>query len=319
MQLSFVIPAMNEADGIEKFYHGMFLPEVERLGMSFEVVFVDDGSQDNTLSILQSLAEHDDRVKVVSLSRNFGKEVALTAGMREACGEAVMTIDADGQQPPSIIPQFIDAWKAGAEIVIGVRGKFEKHGLIAKIGSKIFYKLLRLMGGQSTVEGSTDFRLVDRAALNEYNKMTEHGRIARGLMDWMGFKKAYIDYPYGNRLAGKPSYSLPRLVGLAVDSLVSMTTTPLVLFGWLGLIITLLSGMLGLFVIIQQFIMHDPLGLNWTGPTCLAIFITFLVGLLFIAQAIVALYISHIHAETQSRPLYIINWKQSRNIKRAAE
>ena len=314
MDLSFVIPAMNEAAGLETFYHDMFLPEVEKLGISFEVVFVNDGSHDGTLAIMQALAAADDRVKVVSLSRNFGKEVALTAGMRTAIGDAVLTIDADGQQPPSIIPQFIEAWHAGAEIVVGVRGKFEKHGLIAKMGSKVFYKLLRLMGGQSTVEGSTDFRLVDRAVLDEYNKMTEHGRIARGLMDWMGFKKTYIDYPYGNRLAGKPSYSLRRLVGLAVDSLVSMTTTPLVLFGWLGMIVTLLSGMLGLFVIIQQFIMKDPLHLNWTGPTCLAIFITFLVGLLFISQAIVALYISHIHAETQSRPLYLIDWKQSRNV-----
>jgi len=315
MQLSFVIPAMNEASGIETFYRQLLLPEIERLQMSFEVVFVDDGSSDNTLKILQNLASEDHRVKVLTLSRNFGKEVALTAGMREAHGDAVLTIDADGQQPPAIIPQFIEAWKAGADIVVGVRGKFEKHGLIAKMGSKVFYKLLRLMGGQSTVEGSTDFRLIDRAALDEYNKMTEHGRIARGLMDWMGFTKAYIDYPYGNRLAGKPSYSFRRLVGLAVDSLVSMTTTPLVLFGWLGLIITLLSGMLGVFVIIQQFILGDPLSLNWTGPTCLAIFITFLVGLLFISQAIVALYISHIHAETQSRPLYLIDWKQSRNIR----
>lgn len=313
MKISFVVPVYNEAKGLEKFLDTLFWPEVKKVE-DYEVVFVDDGSSDGTLAILQKLAEKSKRIKVVVFSRNFGKEVALTAGIREATGDAVMTIDADGQQPPALIHEFIEKWKDGAQIVTGVRGKFEKHGLIAKTGSKLFYKILKMLGAGRTVEGETDFRLMDREVVDEFNKLTEHGRITRGLVDWLGFKQVYINYKYGNRLAGKPSYNFKKLFKLAVDSFVSMSTTPLVIFGWVGAIITVLSGLLGIFVIIQQFIMGDPMGMNWTGPTCLAIFITFLIGLVLISQAITALYVSHIHTEAQGRPLYIIDKKSSRNL-----
>ena len=314
MKISFVVPVLNEEKGILRFYHELFLPEIEKLGMGYEVIFVNDGSRDGTLGVLQNLAEKDRKVKVLSFSRNFGKEVALSAGLRVATGDAVMTIDADGQQPPRLIAEFVEKWQTGAEVVTGVRGKFEKHGVVAKMGSKLFYWILSILGAKDTVPGSTDFRLMDRVVVDEFNKLTEHGRITRGLVDWMGFSKAYIDYTYGNRLAGKPSYNFRKLFGLAMDSFVSMSTTPLVIFGWFGAIITLLSGGLGLFALIELAVLGDPMGLKWTGPTCLAIFITFLVGLVLISQAITALYISHIHAETQGRPLYIVDKRGSRNI-----
>ncbi len=316
-KISFVIPVHNEEKGFMKFYESMLLPELKKLSYSYELILVDDGSKDKSLEIIQKIADKNPHVVVVAFSRNFGKEVALTAGIREATGDAIMTIDADGQQPPKLIPEFIKKWEEGGEIVIGVRGKYEKHGLIAKIGSKLFYKMLRGMGVKDTVPGSTDFRLIDRVVADEYNKLTEHGRITRGLMDWMGFKKVYIDYIYGNRLAGKPSYNFSKLFGLAVDSFVSLSTTPLVIFGWIGGFITFAAGILGLFVIIEEFIMGDPIGLKWTGTTCLSIFISFLVGLVLISQSVIALYISHIHAEAQARPLYIIDRKNSRNLKSA--
>lgn len=315
MKISFVVPVYNEEKGLRHFYEEMLLPEVKALKINYEMIFVNDGSSDKSLEVLQGLSEKDSKVRVVSFSRNFGKEVALTAGIRQAEGDAVLTIDADGQQNPKLIEKFIEKWQDGAEVVTGVRGKFEKHGLIAKAGSKLFYAILQMLGSKDMVPGTTDFRLMDRVVVDEYNKLPEHGRITRGLVDWMGFKKAYINYTYGNRLAGKPSYNFKKLLQLAIDSFVSMSTTPLVFFGWLGGIITFLSGVLGLFVIIQQFIMGDPMGLKWTGATCLAIFITFLVGLVLVSQAITALYVSHIHAETQGRPLYIIDKKQSRNLK----
>jgi dolichol-phosphate mannosyltransferase len=314
--ISFVIPVCNEEKGFERFYDDMLMPEIKKLSYAYEIILVDDGSKDKTLDIIQKIAEKDTHVKVLAFSRNFGKEVALTAGIREATGVAVMTLDADGQQPPKLIPEFIKKWEEGGEIVIGVRGKYEKHGLIAKLGSKLFYRILRMMGVKDTVPGSTDFRLIDRAVADEYNQLTEHGRITRGLMDWMGFKKVYIDYIYGNRLAGKPSYNFKKLFGLAVDSFVGLSTTPLIIFGWIGVIITIAALILGLFVLIEEFIMGDPIGLKWTGTTCLSIFIAFLIGLVLISQAITALYISHIHAEAQGRPLYIIDRKNSRNLKK---
>ena len=313
--ISVVIPVYNEEKGFKKFYSEMLEPELKKLKYNYEVILVNDGSRDKTLEIVQGMAEKDAHIKVLAFSRNFGKEVALTAGIREATGDAILTIDADGQQPPNLIPEFIEKWEQGGEIIIGVRGKYEKHGLIAKLGSKLFYKMLNGMGVKDTVPGSTDFRVIDRVVADEYNKLTEHGRITRGLMDWMGFKKVYIDYIYGNRLAGKPSYNFGKLFNLAIDSFISLSSTPLMIFGWIGVFIAISSFILGVFVGIEEFILGDPIGLKWTGTTCVAIFITFLVGLVLISQAITALYISHIHAEAQGRPLYIIDRKNSRNLK----
>ena len=313
--ISVVIPVYNEEQGFKKFYTEMLEPQLKKLKYNYEVILVDDGRRDKTLELVHGMAEKVAHIKLLAFSRNFGKEVALTAGIREAVGDAILTIDADGQQPPKLIPEFIEKWEQGGEIVIGVRGKYEKHGLIAKLGSKLLYKMLNAMGVKDTVPGSTDFRIIDRAVADEYNKLTEHGRITRGLMDWMGFKKVYIDYIYGNRLAGKPSYNFSKLFNLAIDSFISLSTTPLMIFGWLGVFITIASFILGVFVGIEEFILGDPIGLKWTGTTCVSIFITFLVGLVLISQAVTALYISHIHAEAQGRPLYIIDRKNSRNLK----
>ena len=312
--LSIITPVHNESEGIRDFINNSLLPVADKLDMDYELIIVNDGSTDNTLKIIQNLAKENSKIKVLSLSRNFGKEPALSAGLQYAQGDAALTIDADGQQPPKLIPEFIKKWQAGAEIVTGVRSQYTKHGLIQKLGSKLFYKLLRLMGNKSTVPGSTDFRLIDRVVIDEFNKLSEHNRITRGLIDWLGFKQEHIEYVYGIRTAGKPSYSLKKLFHLAVDSFVSMSTTPLVIFGYLGVFITIGSFVLGIFCIINQYILGDPLQLYWNGSIQLAIFITFLIGLLMISQSITALYISHIHAETQGRPLFIVDQKESRNL-----
>lgn len=314
-KISVVIPVYNEEKAISKFLDKRLLPELSKIsGYEFEIILVNDGSSDKTLEILQKYADSDKRFKVVSFVRNFGKEMALSAGMKFSTGDAVMTIDSDGQQPPEMISEFIKAWEEGAEIATGVRDHYTKHGLIPKLGSKLFYWLLRLMGNKTTVPGSTDFRLMDRIVVDEFNELTEHNRITRGLVDWLGYEKKDIYYTYGERMAGKPSYSFKKLFNLAVDSFISMSTTPLVIFGYVGMFITVFSFLLGAFCIINQYILGDPLGLYWNGAVQMTIFITFLVGLVLISQAISALYISHIHAETQNRPLYIVSKKQSRNI-----
>lgn len=315
-QISFVIPVYNEKEVIRKFLDDLLFPVIDKIEKyNIELILVNDGSSDGSLEIIQEYAEKDKRVKVLSFSRNFGKEVALSAGLRYASGDAAIMMDADGQQPPRLIPEFIEKWEQGAEIVTGVRDHYTKHGFIAKTGSKIFYRLLGAMGNKNTVPGSTDYRLLDRVVIDEFNRLTEHNRITRGLIDWMGFRHEHIDYVYGERMAGKPSYTFKKLFNLAIDSFVSLSTTPLVIFGYVGAFITVFSVLLGLFVIIQQYILGDPLGLKWNGAVQMSIFITFLVGLVLISQAITALYVSHIHAESQNRPLYIIDKKNSRGIK----
>lgn len=315
--LSIIIPIHNEAEGIKDFLEKSVLPVLDKLeNYNYELILVNDGSTDGTLKILQSFAEKHRQTKVLSFSRNFGKEPALSAGLKYAKGDAAITMDADGQQPPKLIPDFIKKWEQGAEIITGIRDHYTKHGLIPKLGSKLFYALLRLFGNKSTVPGSTDFRLIDRVVIDEFNKLSEHNRITRGLIDWLGFKQEYIKYVYGVRTAGKPSYNLKKLFNLALDSFVSMSTAPLIIFGYLGVFITFASVVLGLFCIINQYILGDPLGLYWDGAVQLAIFITFLIGLLMISQSVTALYISHIHAETQGRPLYIVDEKESRNLEK---
>ena len=312
--ISVITPVHNEAEGIKSFITNSLLPVLEKTNYNYELIIVNDGSTDDTLKIVQSLAAENPKIKVLSFSRNFGKEPALSAGLAYAKGDAALTIDADGQQPPKLIPDFIKRWEDGGEIVTGVRSQYSKHGLIQKLGSKLFYWLLRLMGNKTTVPGSTDFRLMDRAVIDEFNKLPEHNRITRGLIDWLGFKQVYIEYVYGVRAAGKPSYNLRKLFKLAIDSFVSMSTTPLVIFGYLGIIITIGSFILGMFCIINQYILGDPLQLYWDGSVQLAIFITFLVGLLMISQSITSMYISRIYSEAQGRPLYIVDKKESRNL-----
>ncbi|MBR0467944.1 glycosyltransferase family 2 protein [Candidatus Saccharibacteria bacterium] len=314
--LSIVIPVHNEEACIRGFLEDELLPVVKKIDeYDIQLVLVNDGSRDDTLYILKKFAkQRGDKVRLLSLSRNFGKEAALAAGMRYADGDAILTMDADGQQPPKLIPKFIKKWEGGAKVVTGVRDKFTKHGLLQRVGSKLFYKLLRMMGNKYTVPGSTDYRIIDREVVDEYNKLSEHNRITRGLVDWLGYKQEYIEYTYGARMAGKPSYNLKKLFHLAVDSFISMSTTPLVVFGYIGIFITMISFMLGVFVIVNQYILGDPLQLYWNGAVQMSIFISFLVGLVLISQAITALYISHIHAETQGRPLYVIDRKESCNL-----
>ena len=315
--ISIVVPICNEEKGIRKFLDERLFPAISEIkNYNFEYVFVNDGSKDRTLDILNTYAEKNPKIKIVSLVRNFGKEVALSAGLVYANGDAVLTIDADGQQPPERIPDFIRAWENGSDVVTGVRDHYTKHGLIPKLGSKLFYWLLRMMGNKTTVPGSTDFRLIDRTVVDEFNKLTEHNRITRGLIDWLGYEKTDIYYTYGVRMAGRPSYNFKKLFSLAIDSFISMSTTPLVIFGYLGTFITLGSFILGIFCIINQYILDDPLHLYWNGAIQMAIFTTFLIGLVLISQSIIALYISQIHSETQNRPLFIVNKKRSKNLDR---
>lgn len=314
--ISFVTPIHNEEKGINHFLDHLLIPEIEKIKEKYntELILVNDGSSDNTLSKIQLYSDRSKSIKVISLSRNFGKEAALSVGLKYAKGDAVVILDSDGQQPPNLIPKFIEKWESGTEVITGVRDQYTKHGFLQKLGSKLFYKILHLMGNNSTVSGSTDFRLIDRSVVDEFNKFTERNRITRGLIDWLGFKKDYIYYTYGTRYAGKPSYSLKKLFKLAIDSFVSMSTTPLIIFGYLGVFITITSFLLGTFCIINQYLLGDPLRLYWNGAVQMSIFITFLIGIVLISHAITALYISHIYSEAQNRPLFVIDHKSSRNI-----
>lgn len=307
--ISLVIPAFREAEAIEVFYKDLKRSLADSK-YTFEIIFVDDGSPDDTGDIIRRLAVKDDRVRLLSLSRNFGKEIATTAGINNANGDAIITLDADGQHPAELIPEFIANWEAGYSVVVGVRSANQKEGAVKKYGSILFYKIFNKITNMELVPGSTDFRLIDRSVQQMFTTMTERNRITRGLIDWLGYERKLIYFTANPRLAGEPTYSVKNLVGLAVNSVISLSSSPLYIATYIGLIITPISVLLGFYVLIETLV-GDPLGLNITGSAYVIVLMLMLVGVLLISQGVLGLYLSHIHSETQNRPLYVINHRWS--------
>ena len=310
---SIVIPIFNEEKGIVNFLDNQLFPALEKLSLETEVILVDDGSSDRTLErVRKTKIFLKSSTKLVAFSRNFGKELALSAGMHEATGDAVVLIDADGQHPVSAIFQMIEKWREGAQVVTAVSSdKQTRH----RLGSKLFSILMKGLGNKNYNPRAMDFRLVNRVVVDEFNKLTERTRLTRGLIDWLGFKQEYIEVKISRRGAGKASYSRKKLAALAVDALASSSRTPLLIFGYIGAFITLCSGALGLFILVQQYILGDPLGLEWAGAVAMSVFVAFLVGLVLISQAITALYVSQIQIEAKNRPLYVIDPKKSKGLR----
>jgi polyisoprenyl-phosphate glycosyltransferase len=308
--LSVVVPAYNEAGNLAAF--NTQLTKVLRgvTDDSYEIIYVDDGSSDETAGLVKEFCAKDKRVKLLSFSRNFGKEIATTAGINQAAGQAVMSIDADGQHPLALIPEFLAKWRSGAKVVIGRRTTNQKEGLIKRFGSKLFYKIFNRTTGMKILPGSTDFRLIDRSVQQEFARMTERSRITRGLIDWLGYDREYIDFKASPRTSGEAGYSFRKLFKLAIDSIISMTKSPLYISAYIGAVILPLSVLIGLFMIIDA-ILGDPLNLNATGSAYVVVLLLFLVGILLVSQGIIGLYLSHIHTETQNRPLYIIDKQKS--------
>ena len=311
--ISVVVPVYNEEKGVQKFLDGELLPVLVKIEHDAEVVVVDDGSTDESIKqVTGSKLSKKLPLRIVALSRNFGKEIALSAGVREARGDAVIMIDADGQHPAEAIPEMIAKWSEQYDVVTAVRGgNTTKH----RFASKCYYKMMRMMGNRDIVAGALDFRLLDRRVVEEFNRFTEHNRLARGLVDWLGFRRAYIPVKTRGRIDGKPTYSYKKLITLASDSMISMSRTPLVIFGYIGIFITFASIVLGLFIMIEQYIMGDPMNLDWSGAVAMSVFVSFLVGLVLISQSITALYISQIHTESKGRPLYVVDKKRSVGLK----
>ena len=310
-ELSIVIPVFNESEGIEEFHNRLLLPELERTGMFFEVLYVNDGSTDATLELITQMSAGDERIRVASLSRNFGKEIATTAGLHLARGAATIVMDGDGQHPPSEISSFIDAWRRGAQVVVGIRTENNDEGIVKRWGSKAFYALFNATSGAELVPRSTDFRLIDAEVREAFTHFSERQRITRALIDWLGFDRTYIEFAAPARIAGAASYSVRQLVRLAVNSYISLSLKPLYFFGWVGAIITVCSFAMGLFVGFEQFLLGDPLGLRFTGAALLGVFIAFLVGIVLIAQAMLAAYVAHMYEQTQGRPLFVLNRARS--------
>ena len=311
--ISIVVPVFNEGPGIKRM-HAALLEVLDKIpDIRYEVIYCDDGSTDTTSLELNEIAAAKDNIKVISLTRNFGKEIAVTAGMHAARGQAIITLDGDGQHPVKLIPQFVEHWRAGSKVVVGFCIANAHTSRIKRFNSRMFYRLFNRFTGAKLVPEATDFRLIDQAVQSDFNKMTERGRITRGMVDWLGYQPTYVTFEANPRLAGEAVYSTGKLVKLAIDSMVSLSTAPLRAAIYVGLVILPLSLLLGLLMVADSLV-GDPLKWHTTGSAYVVVLLLFLVGILLVSQVIIGLYMAHIHTETQNRPLYVIDHDKSKGI-----
>lgn len=308
--LSVVVPLYNEAASLPRFYKDL-TEELRTLKVRYEIVFVNDGSTDDSLPLVMELSDKDTHIRVVSLARNFGKEIATTAGIHAARGQAILTLDADGQHPVNRIPAFVHAWQDGARVVIGRRSG-RQTSLVKRVLSKTFYALFYRFTGVKLDADTSDFRLIDQSVQQQFNRMTERQRITRGLIDWLGYERTYVSYDEKPRLAGTAPYTFAKLFKLAVDSAISLSVSPLYITAYIGAFVLPVATLLGLGMGVD-YVLGDPLHLHATGSAYVMVLILFLIGILLVSQGIIGLYLSHIHTETQNRPLYIIDEKRSKD------
>lgn len=300
--LSIVAPAYNEERNIPAFLAAM-IPVLEGIGETFEIVFVDDGSRDGTLGILAAAASQDPRIKVVGLARNFGKDIALSAGLAHASGQAVIPIDCDLQHPPELIPQFVAKWREGYDMVIGVRSKRDEEGWLRRNLSQAYYKVMRAMTSVEIPPNAGDYRLLDRKILDVINKMPERHRFMKGIFAWPGFKVASIEFQANTRANDtRSSWSFFKLWRFALDGLFSFSTAPLKLWTYIGL---LSAG--GAFVyLVITLIQKLFFGISAPGYASLLVVLLFFNGLLMISNGIQGEYIARIFEEVKGRPLYVV-------------
>ncbi len=310
--ISIIIPVHNEALNIGAL-HRELNRCTKRLRYAFEFIFVDDGSTDNSVQEIETLARHDRRIRLVEFARNFGKEAAVSAGLHAARGNAAIMIDADMQHPPSLICKFIQKWQQGADVVVGVREYSKNEGWFKKWSSARFYQIMQKITQTTITPHATDFRLIDRKVMDAFTQLTERNRLTRGLIDWLGFKRDYIHFKAAERLAGERSYTFRKLFGLAVNSFTHYSLVPLKLAGYLGIIILTTATPTGIVMYVERYMLNDPLGWQIRGTAMLAILLVMLVGVVLACLGLISLYIANIQAEVTNRPLYVVRRHVSNN------
>lgn len=302
-----IIPVYNESNNIYPLYQRLAQINFKNNQFNFCYLFINDGSTDDSLAVLKKLAQEDVKVKVIDLSRNFGKEIAMTAGVHEAVNaDAIICIDADLQHPPELIPVLVEKWKEGFDIVATIRKSIDNQPLLKRIGSHIFYWIMGKISGLQIKSQTTDFRLYDRKVIEAFKRATERERMFRGIMDWLGFRKAYVEFEAVARQQGEAGYSYKKLIGLAISSITAFSLWPLRITGYLGLLITSVSGLLLIWMLLNYFV---NIKYEYTLLAMVVVANTFFIGIVLMAIGLVALYIGTIHTEVINRPLYVVREK----------
>ena len=300
--LSIVVPVFNEERGLDALVEKL-TPVLEASGCAWDVTFIDDGSRDGSRSVLRRLHDADSRLKSIFLSRNFGKEIAVAAGLTYATGDAVVLMDADLQHPPETILQFMAKWREGYEIVYGQRDDRASDSPFRRLFSRSFYKLFESMSGTILPDGAGDFRLLDRKAVEAMNKFSERARFNKGLYAWIGFKTIGVDYHVPPRFDGGTSRWRPRqLWHFALDGLVSFSTVPLRIWSYIGLIVSMAA-----FGYLLAFLTRTIIfGNDVPGFPSLLVSVMFFGGIQLISLGVIGEYMGRIYDEVKGRPLFIV-------------
>ena len=300
--LSVVVPCFNEQDVLRD-TNQRLIAVLEHLPLRFELIYVDDGSKDLTPEVLRELAASDDRVRVISLSRNFGHQMAITAGLEYASGDAVVIIDADLQDPPEIIGQFVEKWMSGYDVAYGVRADRDGESLFKLWTAKLFYRAISRLSDTEIPLDTGDFRLMDRRVVNALLSMPERDRFVRGMVSWLGFTHVAVRYRRAARFAGTTKYPLRKMVRFATDGIASFSVVPLRLAAWMGFFAAGLSVCGIVVVLLERYLGVLGLVRGWSSTV---IAILFMGGVQLMCLGIIGEYVGRIYGETKRRPLYII-------------
>lgn len=305
-KISVIIPMYYEEEVAEECYKRMTFVLQNIENYDYEIICINDGSKDKTLTILENLAIKDKRLKVLSFSRNFGHQCAVTAGLKFVTGDVIVIIDADLQDPPELIPEMLKLWEAGNDVIYGKRKTRDGESVFKLFTAKMFYKTLNALSDVEIPKDTGDFRLVDRKVVDTINSLPEHNKFLRGLFSWVGYKQIPFQYERKERFAWKTKYPLKKMLKLASDGIISFSTKPLKIVGGLGILSIVISFILLIYALISYIFKLNNLSAGWTS---LMLGITFFAGVQLLSLWIMSEYIARIYDESKNRPQYIIEKK----------
>ncbi|SHI31882.1 glycosyltransferase family 2 protein [Clostridium intestinale] len=296
--ITIVVPMYCEENLVYEFYERL-KKVIDSIEIDYEVIFVNDGSKDSTLEKLKLVCNIDNRCRIIDFSRNFGHQIAITAGINNSKGDAVIIIDGDLQDPPEVIPDMIEKWKQGFDVVYGRRLERNGETWFKITSAKIFYKFLSRVSEIDIPQNTGDFRLMDKKVVDSFNSMEEKSRFVRGIVSWVGFRQTYVDFKRDERLNGYTKYSLWKMFNLAENGIISFSSKPIKFIIVLGIIIEIISNIMMINGVLNRL----------NKELIIASLVIFFIGIQVISLGIIGLYISRIYEESKNRPLYIIKDK----------
>lgn len=300
--LSIVVPCYREEESLPLFYDEVS-KVLASVDIDYEIIFVDDGSTDNTLSVMYGLSEEDSKVHYISFSRNFGKEAAMYAGLANAKGDYVAIMDADLQDPPRLLPEMIELLEEGKYDSVATR-RVSRQGepVIRSFFARTFYKIINKISDADIVDGARDFRLMKREMVDAVVAMTEYNRFSKGIFGWIGFKTYWMPFENVERVAGETKWSFWKLVKYAIDGIFNFSQVPLKISSWTGLTMTFVSVLLLIYIVVKRVIFGNPVA-GWASTACIIIFVG---GIQLFCMGIMGQYIARIYMETKNRPHFIV-------------